>query len=158
MRRVQSKLITLQRVPCTFSRSTYAVRHHFSGIPTVSSIGFIQIVADKQNFTMTPKPSITELKGDYGASHTSFYTSTEKKESYESLDDVLNTKCKDPKVRHVIRDMFAVCADITIALRTALVTVEGSTNDFGDTQLSVDVSGISRWTRYVGCVFFFHQS
>jgi sedoheptulose-bisphosphatase len=107
---------------------------------------------------MTPKPSITELKGDYGASHTSFYTSTEKKESYESLDDVLNTKCKDPKVRHVIRDMFAVCADITIALRTALVTVEGSTNDFGDTQLSVDVSGISRWTRYVGCVFFFHQS
>jgi hypothetical protein len=89
---------------------------------------------------MTPKPS-TQLKADYAASHTSFYTSTEKKESYESLDDVLNTKCKDPKVRHVIRDMFAVCADITIALRTALVTVEGSTNDFGDTQLSVDVSG-----------------
>jgi sedoheptulose-bisphosphatase len=95
---------------------------------------------------MTPKPS-TQLKADYGASHTSFYTSTEKKESYESLNDVLSTKCNDPKVRRVIRDMFAVCADITIALRTALVTVEGSTNDFGDTQLSVDVSGSSPLTR-----------
>merc|ERR1712176_953193 len=31
------------------------------------------------------------------------------------------------------------CADITEALRTALVTVEGSMNDFGDAQLSVDV-------------------
>jgi hypothetical protein len=90
--------------------------------------------------------SMTPKTDDYGASHTSFYTSTEKKESYESLDDVLNTKCKDPKVRHVIRDMFAVCADITIALRTALVTVEGSTNDFGDTQLSVDVSSASLFT------------
>jgi sedoheptulose-bisphosphatase len=79
-------------------------------------------------------------EGDYGASHTSYYTETEKQESYESLDDVLSTKCKDPKVRQVIKDMLDVCADITKALRTALVTVEGSTNDFGDSQLSVDVS------------------
>ncbi len=89
---------------------------------------------------MTPKPSSTQLKADYGASHTSFYTSTEKQESYESLDDVLNTKCNDPMVRQVIKDMLDVCADITKALRTDLVTVEGSTNDFGDSQLSVDVS------------------
>jgi hypothetical protein len=58
-------------------------------------------------------------------------------------------------VRQVIKDMFAVCADITIALRTALVTVEGSTNDFGDTQLSVDVSGSYSFdsSRYIVGVF-----
>ena len=76
----------------------------------------------------------------YGASHSSFYTTEEKKETYETLDFVLNEKCSDLKVRQVIKDLLQVCADITIALRTALVTVEGSTNDFGDCQLSVDVS------------------
>ena len=35
--------------------------------------------------------------------------------------------------------MLEACADITEALRTALVTVEGSSNTFGDAQLSVDV-------------------
>jgi len=84
-------------------------------------------------------PSSTQLF-EYGASSTSFYTTTEKKDSYESLDSVLESKCKDPKVRQVIKDMLDVCAEITEALRTALVTVEGSMNDFGDAQLSVDVS------------------
>lgn len=91
----------------------------------------------------TPKTSSTKLMGEFGASSTSFYTTTEKKDSYESLDDVLSTKCSDPKVRHVIKDMLNVCAEITEALRTALVTVEGSMNDFGDAQLSVDVSTMS---------------
>lgn len=77
---------------------------------------------------------------EFGASSTSFYTTTEKKESYESLDSVLDTKCKDENVRQVIKDMLDACADITEALRSALVTVEGSMNDFGDAQLSVDVS------------------
>lgn len=86
--------------------------------------------------------STSERKGEFGASHTSFYTSTEKQDSYESLASVLDAKCKDPMVRQVIRDMLDVCADITEALRTDLVTVEGSTNDFGDTQLSVDVSAL----------------
>jgi sedoheptulose-bisphosphatase len=36
--------------------------------------------------------------------------------------------------------MMGVCADITEALRVNLVTVEGSSNVFGDSQLSVDVS------------------
>lgn len=75
----------------------------------------------------------------YGASCSSFYTTEEKKDSYETLDDVLASKCADPLVRHCIQDLLKVCADITEALRTALVTVEGSTNDFGDSQLSVDV-------------------
>ena len=84
--------------------------------------------------------SSTQLFGEFGASSTSFYTKTEKKDSYESLDKVLEEKCSDIKVRQVIKDMLDVCAEITEALRTALVTVEGSMNDFGDAQLSVDVS------------------
>lgn len=75
----------------------------------------------------------------YGASCTSYYTTTEKKDAYESLDSVLNKKCADPKTRKVIKDLLDVCADITKAIRTTLVTVEGNTNDFGDTLLSVDV-------------------
>jgi hypothetical protein len=77
---------------------------------------------------------------EYGASSSSFYTTAEKKDSYEGLSDVLEAKVSDPKLRVAIHDMLNVCAEITEALRTALVTVEGSTNDFGDTQLSVDVS------------------
>eukprot|EP00428_Durinskia_dybowskii_P001784 CAMPEP_0170307412 /NCGR_PEP_ID=MMETSP0116_2-20130129/54122_1 /TAXON_ID=400756 /ORGANISM="Durinskia baltica, Strain CSIRO CS-38" /LENGTH=369 /DNA_ID=CAMNT_0010559547 /DNA_START=28 /DNA_END=1137 /DNA_ORIENTATION=- len=81
----------------------------------------------------------TQLFGEFGASSTSVYTTTEKQDSYASLDVMLTEKCKDEKIRTVIKDMLDVCADITEALRTALVTVEGSTNDFGDAQLSVDV-------------------
>jgi hypothetical protein len=83
----------------------------------------------------------------YGASCSSYYTTEEKKDFYDGLEAILSTKCSDPQVRQVIRDLLQVCADITLALRTALVTVEGSTNDFGDTQLSVDVSLFwSHWT------------
>lgn len=81
----------------------------------------------------------TQIFGEYGASSTSFYTTTEKQETYDSLEDVLSTKCADEKTRAVIKDMLDACADITEALRTALVTVEGSSNTFGDAQLSVDV-------------------
>merc|ERR1719413_309493 len=81
----------------------------------------------------------TQLYGEYGASSTSFYTTTGKQDSYASLDDILQEKCKDEKVRQVIVDMLDVCADITEALRTALVTVEDTSNEFGDTQLSVDM-------------------
>jgi sedoheptulose-bisphosphatase len=75
----------------------------------------------------------------YGASGTSFYTTTEKQESYDALDSVLNAKCADAEVRTVIKEQLDACADITEALRSALVTVEGSSNTFGDAQLSVDV-------------------
>jgi hypothetical protein len=91
--------------------------------------------------TMTSvPPSKTAVAGEYGASSTSFYTDAEKKDSYDSLEDILGTKCADEQVRQVIVDMLDVCAEITEALRAALVVVEGSTNDFGDKQLSVDVS------------------
>ena len=75
----------------------------------------------------------------YGASCTSYYTTEEKKDSYSTLGKLLETKCADELVRQVILDMMGVCADITDALRVNLVTVEGSANTFGDSQLSVDV-------------------
>ena len=52
---------------------------------------------------------------------------------------MLNAKCKDEGVRKVIVEMLDACGEITEALRSALVTVEGSANTFGDAQLSVDV-------------------
>lgn len=79
------------------------------------------------------------MKGEYGASSTSFYTTTEKQDSYDTLEAVLSAKCADDQLRVVIKDMLDACADITEALRSALVTVEGSSNTFGDAQLSVDV-------------------
>jgi len=83
----------------------------------------------------------TQLYGgdEYGASSTSFYTDTEKQDSYDSAEDVIKAHCTDEKLRVVIQEMLNVCAEITEALRTALVTVEGSENTFGDAQLSVDV-------------------
>ncbi|KAG7342865.1 fructose-1,6-bisphosphatase [Nitzschia inconspicua] len=78
-------------------------------------------------------------KATSAASSTSFYTTEEKKDHYSTLPEVLESKCEDPLVRQVIQDLMQVCADITDALRISLVTVEGSTNDFGDSQLSVDM-------------------
>ena len=95
---------------------------------------------------LNPKESIRQSStlsatgSEYGASSTSFYTTVEKKDQYESLESVLSNHCSDPKIREIITDMLDVCAEITEALRSALVTVEGSMNDFGDAQLSVDVS------------------
>lgn len=70
-----------------------------------------------------------------------------------SLEQVLDAKCKDKKVQQVIIDMLDVCAEITEALRTALVTVEGSMNDFGDAQLSVDVSSFDQTRTELSFVY-----
>merc|ERR1712187_121030 len=43
------------------------------------------------------------------------------------------------QIKAVIKEMLGAIRDITEALRSALVTVEGSSNTFGDQQLSVDV-------------------
>lgn len=88
--------------------------------------------------------------GDYGASSTSFYTTAEKQSTYAGSDELLEAKCADPQVRQVINDMLDVCADITEALRSSLVTVEGTENEFGDSQLSVDVSAAIAVA--VGCI------
>merc|ERR1712151_604707 len=51
----------------------------------------------------------------------------------------LDEKMKDPEIKAVIKEMLGAIGEITEALRSALVTVEGSSNTFGDQQLSVDV-------------------
>ena len=73
-------------------------------------------------------------------SSTSIYTEVEKKDSYNTLDDILKSSCSCKKLHTVIKDMLNVIAEITIDLRTSIVTVEGVCNTFGDSQLSVDVS------------------
>jgi hypothetical protein len=105
----------------------------------------VSYIMSESNIKDIKRQSSSVLSGatgtsEYGASSTSFYTTVEKKDQYESLESVLENHCSDPKLREVITDMLDVCAEITEALRSALVTVEGSMNDFGDAQLSVDVS------------------
>lgn len=119
---------------------------HFVDQPhttTMKIIFSIAALATTASAFSAGKPAFTrpatQLYGEFGASSTSVYTTTEKQDSYVGLDAMLEEKCKDEKIRTVLKDMLDVCADITEALRTALVTVEGSTNDFGDAQLSVDV-------------------
>jgi hypothetical protein len=112
-------------------------------------VSFIQLTPEKdplfcvpEHFTMSLPTKEERVKqyAEYGASETSFYTSAEKLDHYESLDEVLDKHCQDTKLRTVITDLLNVCAEITDALRTTLVTVEGIENSFGDKQLSVDVS------------------
>jgi len=81
------------------------------------------------------------MAGDdaYGASHTSFYTDAVAKDSYPSLEEVLDAKMSDKELVPLVLAMFKACADITEALRQSLVTVAGTDNQFGDTQLGVDV-------------------
>merc|ERR1719277_933783 len=79
------------------------------------------------------------LTGEYNASCTSVYTTAKKQDRYDSLDAVLERSCADGNLRALTKDLLDAVADIAEALQTALVTVEGSQNTFGDEQLSVDV-------------------
>merc|ERR1719193_1706176 len=58
------------------------------------------------------------MYGEYGASSTSFYTTTEKQDSYDDLNAVLDAKCSDPMVKTVVVEMLDACAAITEALRS----------------------------------------
>lgn len=104
---------------------------------------FFLLVSTATAFTVPTRRSAFKstsfLNGEFGASSTSFYTDVEKQDTYASSDEILEKYCKDEKLRKVINDMLNVCAEITEALRSSLVTVEGSENQFGDAQLSVDV-------------------
>ena len=76
----------------------------------------------------------------FGASHTSTYTDAVAKDSYDTLEEILETKMSDPELRSVIKTMFDGCGTITEALRKELVTVaEKQESVFGDVQLGVDV-------------------
>jgi len=75
----------------------------------------------------------------YGASHTSFYTDNVAKDKYDTLDEVMALKMKDKKLQAMTKELLDACVKITEALRVNLVTVNDSSNAFGDTQLTVDV-------------------
>jgi sedoheptulose-bisphosphatase len=90
---------------------------------------------------MSPRAAVVRMSSAeaYGASHTSFYTSEEKKDKYDTLDEVLATSMADVKLRALVKEQMEACVKITMALRNNLVTVEGTANSFGDVQLTVDV-------------------
>jgi len=75
----------------------------------------------------------------YGASHTSFYTDAVAKDKYDTLEEVLAKSLKDKKMQGLVMELLGACVNITDALRVNLVTVNDSSNSFGDTQLTVDV-------------------
>ena len=75
----------------------------------------------------------------YGASHTSFYTDAVAKDKYDTLEEVLNQKLKDEKLKGMVNELLDCSVKITEALRVNLVTANDSSNTFGDTQLTVDV-------------------
>ena len=84
--------------------------------------------------------SDASTKEGFGASHTSFYTSAVAKDSYSTLDEILDAKMKDEGVRGVTKEVLQACVKITEALRVNLVTVADAQNSvFGDVQLGVDV-------------------
>lgn len=115
-------------LPPTYNRGLQVVQYYFPD-------NFLAALVATVFISMPP-----QTEDSYGASCTSCYTTEEKQDSYSTLSNILQTKCSDELVQQVILDMMAVCADITDALRVNLVTVEGSANVFGDSQLSVDVS------------------
>jgi len=75
----------------------------------------------------------------YGASHTSFYTDAVAKDKYDTLEEVLAAKLKDKKLTGLVNELLDACVKITEALRVNLVTLNDSSNVFGDKQLGVDV-------------------
>lgn len=75
----------------------------------------------------------------YAASHTSCYTSEVKRDKYDSLFSVLKAKVADPQQRQLIVEILTTCAEVASALSTALVTIDGTSNSFGDTVLTVDL-------------------
>jgi sedoheptulose-bisphosphatase len=93
------------------------------------------------SFAMAEPAAPAETKPEgYGASHTSFYTDTVAKDSYDTLEKVLDAKLADKDLRSVLNTMFDACGTITEALRVELVTVaEKQESVFGDVQLGVDV-------------------
>jgi sedoheptulose-bisphosphatase len=76
----------------------------------------------------------------HSPSCTSFYTDVEEQDSYPTADTILQNHCSEKQVRQVLIDLLLACEEITVLLRSKLVYVSGTTNEFGDTQLSVDVA------------------
>ena len=98
---------------------------------------------------LPPLPHQSSLqKGDRDApSGTSFYTNVTQQDSYPTLSSILSTLTTSPSttntittpVHQIIYDLLYGIEQITDLLRTTLVYVSGTHNEFGDVQLSVDL-------------------
>jgi sedoheptulose-bisphosphatase len=95
----------------------------------------------------------------HAASCTSFYTDVEEQDSYPAANAILEHHCSDKQVRQVLVDLLLACEEITVLLRSKLVYVSGTTNEFGDTQLSVDLSADQiLWTTAQESIVIFEAS
>lgn len=108
-----------------------------------SSLGAAAMCAGAVGLAASRRASAAarRAEGDegYGASHTSFYTDAVAKDKYDTLDEVMDKSLKDAKLQGMVKELLEACVKITEALRVNLVTVNDSSNTFGDTQLTVDV-------------------
>jgi len=118
-----------------FAPAGPALRVGASKAPVLKSTG-----AARRPVAASLKMAETAEAEGFGASHTSFYTSAKAKDSYATLDEILDSKMADQGVRDVTKETLAACVKITEALRVNLVTVADAQNSvFGDVQLGVDV-------------------
>merc|ERR1719171_1619418 len=111
-----------------------------SEVSTYRSPSFHSPAVPRAAVRMAETATEGEKDAAFGASHTSFYTDAVAKDSYETLDQVLDEKMADPELKSVLKTLFNGCGTITEALRQELVTVaEKQESVFGDVQLGVDV-------------------
>jgi len=108
---------------------------------TAAAVGFIAVglAAARRQAARSGKTTRRAEDDAYGASHTSFYTDAVAKDKYDSIDEVMAKKLKDPKLQGMVNELLDACVKITEALRVNLVTVNDASNAFGDRQLTVDV-------------------
>jgi len=99
-------------------------------------VQFVTVVLQESPEVKYPK---FDLRRSAMASCTSCYTSETKKDSYDTLRSVLDQSVKDQQLRTIIASILDACGKVAAALNTALVTVEGTSNSFGDVQLTVDI-------------------
>jgi sedoheptulose-bisphosphatase len=107
-----------------------------------SSVGGVAMCAGAVGLASSRRASAAARRAEdaaYGASHTSFYTDAVAKDKYDTLDEVFAKSLKDTKLQGMVKELLDSCVKITEALRVNLVTVNDSSNTFGDTQLTVDV-------------------
>ena len=66
--------------------------------------------------------ALAAMSGDkpegFGASHTSFYTSVTAKDSYATLDEILNAKMADAGVRGIVKEVLLLLLPYALAVTT----------------------------------------
>jgi len=111
-----------------------------SGVPVAAGLALVAAAGVAQRSSRKASRVVRCAEDEaYGASHTSFYTDAVAKDKYDTLEEVMAQKLKDPKLQSMVNELMDSYVKITEALRVNLVTVNDASNAFGDTQLTVDV-------------------